>query len=266
MCWFHLKKATVPKVKELCDKRNHDAIIDDIDKLQLAPSVEIFQNALEGFLDKWHNREKQFIEYFRNEWVHLNPNWFEGILKFTPTTNNPQESFHKVVKSHHTFRERQSLAHFLTTAMDCVRDWSIQFKENIRSFATETKIDLPLWTKSYQWAKLNKAVKCTQHEDFAHYRIPALNEPVVMDTLFNTFDEYKTNAFKSYDAEIDKNNWRNSTCSCPFFLKKFMCKHILGILLRTKVLHAPSEAKNVPIGEKRKRGRPPKAKKALIVQ
>src|SRR5687768_12215976 len=102
MCWFHMKKAAVSKVKELCDKENHDAIIADIDKLQLAPSIEIFTKALKCFLEKWQKKEDAFIEYFKHEWVDLNPNWFEGILKYTPTTNNAQESFNSVIKSHHT--------------------------------------------------------------------------------------------------------------------------------------------------------------------
>lgn len=159
MCWFHMKKAAVSKVRELCDQINQDTIIGDIDKLQLASSVAIFNKALQCFVEKWENEEKEFIKYFKQEWIHLNPNWFEGIMLFTPTTNNPQESFHSVVKSHHTFRERKSLAHFLTTAMDCVRDWSIQYKNKIKSFATEMTINIELWTKAYQWAKLNKSIK-----------------------------------------------------------------------------------------------------------
>lgn len=87
-----------------------------------------------------------------------------------------------------------------------------------------------------------------------------------METSFHTFDEYKINAFRAYVAKIEKNNWRNSTCSCPAFLKGFMCKHIMGILLKMKQLDAPPEAKPVPIGEKRKRGRPSKAKRARVLQ
>jgi hypothetical protein len=45
-----------------------------------------------------------------------------------------------------------------------------------------------------------------------------------------------------------------------------MCKHVVGIALRLKFCRAPAEAKNIPLGQKRKPGRPAKAKKALLIQ
>ena len=54
-------------------------------------------------------------------------------------------------------------------------------------------------------------------------------------------------------------------CTCPQFLERFMCKHVLGIAIRLKFTKPPPEAENVPIGRKRKRGRPKKATKALII-
>ena len=44
-----------------------------------------------------------------------------------------------------------------------------------------------------------------------------------------------------------------------------MCKHIIGLAIRLKSAKPPPAAKDVPIGEKRKRGRPKQAKKALII-
>ena len=52
-------------------------------------------------------------------------------------------------------------------------------------------------------------------------------------------------------------------CTCPFFRQ---CKHALGIKIMRKEIIVRPEAKNIPLGQKRKRGRPAKAKKALIVQ
>jgi hypothetical protein len=45
-----------------------------------------------------------------------------------------------------------------------------------------------------------------------------------------------------------------------------ICKHIIGIAIRLKYVKPPPEARNISIQGKRKRGRPSKAKKALIVQ
>ena len=45
-----------------------------------------------------------------------------------------------------------------------------------------------------------------------------------------------------------------------------MCKHLVGVALRRKYVKAPPSAKDIPIGEKRKRGRPKKSTKALLTQ
>ena len=55
-------------------------------------------------------------------------------------------------------------------------------------------------------------------------------------------------------------------CNCPAFLKNYICKHVVGMSIRLKYCKPPAAAKTVPIGEKRKRGRPAKAKPALLVQ
>ncbi len=54
--------------------------------------------------------------------------------------------------------------------------------------------------------------------------------------------------------------------NCPACLKYYICKHIIGLAARYKLCSIPLEAKNIPLGQKRKRGRVAKAKKALIVQ
>ncbi len=59
---------------------------------------------------------------------------------------------------------------------------------------------------------------------------------------------------------------RTSKCNCPAFLKNYICKHVVGMGIRSKSCKPPAAAKTVPIGEKRKRGRPAKAKPALLVQ
>jgi len=53
---------------------------------------------------------------------------------------------------------------------------------------------------------------------------------------------------------------------CPAFFKNYICKHAVGMAIRLKYCKPPAAAKTVPIGEKRKRGRPAKAKPALLVQ
>ena len=58
----------------------------------------------------------------------------------------------------------------------------------------------------------------------------------------------------------------NQNVTAPAFLKNYICKHVVGMGIRLKQCKPPAAAKTVPIGEKRKRGRPAKAKTALLVQ
>ena len=67
MCWAHMlracKKHLINITKELKEE-----IIDDIKTLQLSQSKEVFEAATKLFLKK-HKSEKEFITYFKNEWV-----------------------------------------------------------------------------------------------------------------------------------------------------------------------------------------------------
>ena len=52
---------------------------------------------------------------------------------------------------------------------------------------------------------------------------------------------------------IDDRNLEKSSCTCPFFLKDFTCKHVLGMLIRLQLCNMPREAKNVPFWDKNER-------------
>ncbi|CAF2081601.1 unnamed protein product [Rotaria magnacalcarata] len=82
------------------------------------------------------------------------------------------------------------------------------------------------------------------------------------------FDIMKNEQLSFWECEFlnESENWTKSTCSCPTCLKYYICKHIIGLAARYKLCSIPLEAKNISLGQKRKRGRVAKAKKALIVQ
>ena len=50
-----------------------------------------------------------------------------------------------------------------------------------------------------------------------------------------------------------------------FYAKNQVCKHLLGMRIRLRLMDVPIEGKCIPMGQKRKRGRPSKSKKALLV-
>ena len=83
---------------------------------------------------------------------------------------------------------------------------------------------------------------------------------------WKTFDSYKKSVNSMWKVEMKSKEWEKSSCTCAKYLKQYVCKHILGIAINEGLYDVRPEAKNIPIGEKRKRGRPQRAKRALIVQ
>ncbi len=47
-------------------------------------------------------------------------------------------------------------------------------------------------------------------------------------------------------------NWKQGKCTCPYFLKKYMCKHLVGLAIRLKYVKPPAVAKDIPISQRRK--------------
>lgn len=166
-------------------------------------------------------------------------------------------------------RDRLPLKQFIEKLFTWIVSWGVEYDSGAQThFVEEPTINHPLWTKSYQWVRLNKVVnKLTD----TIMLVPSgesiqLDAPWVENSEFASFDEFKKNAFRAWRVDTSENEWMKWTCNCPVFKKEYICKHVIGIALRLKEVKAPIEAKTVSIGSKRKRGRPAKAKKALLVQ
>jgi hypothetical protein len=284
MCWSHMKRKVENRVCHVDDTNIAKELLEDIEILQLCNSSSLFELAITLFMKKWKykNKEKNqsvldFLQYFDDEWLQSNPGWYEGVRLYMPSTNNALEATNRTIKDDGTFRERHVLSRFLTTASDIVRNWSIDrdpSSTNLKQFATEPTTTLQLWTSSYQWAKSNKNIVCIPSGSKKIYYIPARDLQSLTQTDLNRYKQHKFTTFnqfqKSFDIwclEMENNShWKTSKCNCPAFLKNYICKHVVGVSIRLKYCKPPAVAKTVPIGEKRKRGRPAKAKPALLVQ
>ena len=68
--------------------------------------------------------------------------------------------------------------------------------------------------------------------------------------------------------DCNSENWqeRKLVCNCAYYLKNNLCDHCLGLAVILEFASFPDEAKSIPIGAKPKRGRPARAKKALLTQ
>ena len=69
------------------------------------------------------------------------------------------------------------------------------------------------------------------------------------------FEHFKNLKTSVYEIEEDGDFYK---CSCPIGLKKYFCKHNIGLAIKFKNLQIPETAMSVPLAEKRTRGRPKK--------
>lgn len=83
---------------------------------------------------------------------------------------------------------------------------------------------------------------------------------------WKSFDTYISGISRLWLVKFDSRNWNKSSCTCPIFLKTYICKHIIGLAVKLNIFELTPQAKSLPLGVKRKRGRPALAKKALVTQ
>jgi hypothetical protein len=278
MCWAHMKRCIDKKMHLVEDKNSHLEIMQDIETMQISRNSKQFQIATQLFLKKWKN-ESSFLEYFSNEWLLSKNGWHEGVQMYAPSTNNALEAVNRIIKDEYTLRERLVLSRFTVVVFDIVRKWSKERDPsniNAKIYKQEPTIQLKNWTDAYEWAKSKKEVISISSNNETRYYIPAGETVRLTDRYvnryengrFNTFDTFKSAQFGIWRVTLPHNTeeWRKGICTCPSFLKCYICKHIIGMSIRLKYCKPPPEAKNVEIGRKRKRGRPAKAKKALLKQ
>ncbi len=83
---------------------------------------------------------------------------------------------------------------------------------------------------------------------------------------YSDFDKFVATCFKIKTINSNVSKWDECACSCVYYAKHYSCYHIIAIAVAKKLTSIPDKFKNVPIGQKPKRGRKPKAKPALVRQ
>ena len=97
------------------------------------------------------------------------------------------------------------------------------------------------------------------------YIIYAFNFISLQTYKWTTFDKFVEEENNVWCIQPNVENWKLGFCSCPFYAKNYKCKH-LTTTLRIEGCSIPLTAKQIPLGQKRKRGAPRKSAPALIRQ
>lgn len=274
MCYFHMKKALKKNLARwFRTNQQKENVLKDVDALQLSQDPDIFQHATTLFLKKYE-KESDFCTYFNIEWLVENRNWYEGaspVGKYAPSTNNALESWNRLTKDEKSLRNRPPLRTFIVQMMQWTCEWSQEYTSGAKRFINEPTITLEVWTNSYKWVRLNKPLKAQKDSNGLNFfQIPAAKVQKIDNwsslSVWNSFDEFKSKSIQGWKTFIqDERTWSDGRCNCPYFQKRYICKHLVGLAIRLKYVVPPLEAKVLPLEQKRKRGRPSKARKALVV-
>ena len=191
------------------------------------------------------------------------------------STNNALEAFNGCIKMYHTLRERLPVGRFLETATTMVINLSRDLSQR-RIFQEKPSLTLPLYTKAHQLQCATKGMVWLDNR----YFFPAgekddLNGDKVYPYLTkvegassSTFDYFTKSRFSMWCVtdESNKSDVHRMWCTCPSWLKKKLCKHVIALSATLRIIEIPEVARRVPIGQKRKRGRPSLAAPALVPQ
>jgi hypothetical protein len=86
------------------------------------------------------------------------------------------------------------------------------------------------------------------------------------DHLKDDFNQFIHRTCKINVVNLSLDNWKESKCSCVWFLKNYLCVHVVAIAVNKNLVQIPMTFKNLPFGVKPKRGRKAKALPALVHQ
>lgn len=249
--------------------KKHDLFMTDFDQLQTSTSEVKFDEGYLLFKAKWKVEDAGFMQYFENEWVKQHKYWFTGSSEpGMPSTNNGVESCNSTIKRDFSHRERLQPKPFFNMLSNVVSYFSKKYRVPNAIVAKP-----PIFKKIYENAsKRILSGPSFEEERFNYFKVAAghfndLEEAEIASLLVpNTFEEHVESTNALYFCNFGENlNLEEASCTCIYFSKKNICKHIIGILAIKDVIKIPDElcCKPLPLGQ-RKRGRKPKVGSAYF--
>ena len=166
--------------------------------------------------------------------------------------------------------------------IDLVSSWSKErhpLSLNYRKpFAVKPTVTTKEYMTAYKWLKDSKRDTLgaddeyyTRSSDSTSTQLLTLNDvqnykKTVESLTFKNFDAYHNLVNGIRYTRLNRTDFLASQCTCPEYFKSNVCKHILGMAAVAKINPIPNEAKGSALEIKPRRGRPAKAKKALVRQ
>lgn len=271
-CFAHLMM-NVDKRKYRSNE-NKENIKKDIRKLRFAYNKRIFEVGCKLFLEKWKILEPEFTMNFQNVYIENNEKWYAGSVYQAPLTNNCLEGFNRSFKLHQTYYKRQNLSVFKDSMLKFVHQRSLEYVNHRTPYQELLVIDDDLLLLGWEYASSQKIITSEKNEFFLYagdnMEILTMADVKLFEQItYDSFDEYVQTAFSIHKITYEEKGieWKNSRCTCAFYTLNYKCKHIVGIAFRLGLLAKPDSIlvqAEQPIASKTPRGRPRKARPALV--
>ncbi|CAF1105875.1 unnamed protein product, partial [Didymodactylos carnosus] len=235
--------------------------------LPLMPPEEVvglFCAIVEGFrssllLSKWRQQSNlhSFCIYFEQQWIVQLPHWYEGAALGTCSTNNGLESINGKKKTPYTLRNKLSLPVFLSIMVQMLKEWSQKSLQ--LGFATFPVVSISAEREAWKWLKnLNKSLI---FHWYAQSFLVSSSYSEHMDSS-TWLQQYHFMPWSSFN-EFSK--WLYSGMLviipvmylCKTNLKKYLCKHSVGLMIYFNYYIVSDPAKLKDLGKRR--GHPQKA-------
>ena len=300
-CWAHVIR-NIDKHLKVVDQEERAKMRKDILDIQLQTNEARFFKAFDLFVEKWTTKKNSkinsFLDYFKYWRQPGNNAWYEGYDIDLPSTSNALESIHRYMKSG-LLGTRLSLIQFLNTVkcpkVGLIPWWSFsrnpitlvkdasdpnklieQPNLNFKQYKPTPTISPNFLKKASIWNNKDiriitinslcvmstsddKKKQVTTQEASEHFK-------KLRDCSWTTFDGMINDLTNFNLVKLNKLDWKESVCSCYYWLKSRKCYHIVGSAYRVKLCDFSDICMDQVIEPNRKRGAPLKNKPALMVQ
>lgn len=290
MCYAHVIRNVSTKYAFNDSKKNKPQILDDLRALHNAYSQQIFEIGCELFVAKWEEAEPRVVDLINKSFFKQNNTWYIGFRFGTPVTDNALENFNGDIKTYQTDREKKPLKQFLKIALKMIRQRSKEYI-SVPKPRFQHEIEIPdeilisgaKFDRSHTY-KLRRQEGCLEFYMFSSVEHEIVGRDITAKDVddfkaatYNTFDEFKSNAFKIWCTTFPTNHdkWlQKTTCTCPAYDKTYVCKHIVFLAILYKMPDLPEipteEEPNyddLPLlpAKTKKKGRPKKAGPSLQI-
>jgi hypothetical protein len=273
-CYFHVKQAIKKNKNKFRKQSNYNSFSDDVAQAHSFMETAVFSNCLALLQKKWQGREPEVIAWFQEEWCNdIRKFWHAGATApGLPKTNNPNESYNNILKKFCTKKERVGMGQLLRIMRTEIKYQSVEAERTPFNYLPEN--NRGIWIRSQITAKgvKNWILKGSDGTIFMasdSVRTDAEIASKDLKTMYRAFrtvellenekfDEYvgRRHLFYCLKPLTPPNGNAFWSCTCPYYAKKGICKHSLGLAIHKRQAVIPAQWIGNRIESLRKMGRP----------